>query len=39
MKTPITNDDLEKARNDFLATAPGCFKADPDAADNERLGL
>jgi hypothetical protein len=30
MKTPITKDDLEKARNDLLATAAGCFKADPD---------
>jgi hypothetical protein len=30
MKTSITKDDLEKARNDLLATALGCFKADPD---------
>lgn len=26
----ITHDDLEEARNDLLAIALGCFKADPD---------
>ncbi len=30
MKTPITRDGLEEARNNLLATALGCFKTDPN---------